>query len=52
MSMARIHIVETKLRGTAPLSVGAYPCLPGLSLDERQLAGREAGNTGSTDVRW
>jgi hypothetical protein len=52
MSMARIHIVETKLRGTAPLSVGAYPCLPSLSLDERQAAGREAGNTGSTDVRW
>lgn len=52
MSMARIHIVETKLRGTAPLSVGAYPCLPGLSLDERQAVGREAGNTGSTDVRW
>lgn len=52
MSMARIHIVETKLRGTAPLSVGEYPCLPGLSLDERQTAGREAGNTGSTDVRW
>jgi hypothetical protein len=52
MSMARIHIVETKLRGTAPSSVGAYPCLPRLSLDERQAAGREAGNTGSPDLRW
>jgi hypothetical protein len=52
MSMARIHIVETKLRGTSPLSVGAYPCLPALSLDERQAARREAGNTGSTDARW
>src|SRR4051794_10083433 len=51
MSMARMYIVETKLRGIAPSSVGAYPCLPRLSLDERQLAGREAGNTGSTDVR-
>jgi hypothetical protein len=46
-----MHIVETKLRGTTPLSAGAYPCLPGLSFDERQTVGREAGNAGSTDVR-
>lgn len=51
MSMAREHIVESKLRGTAPLSVGAYPCLPDLFLDEGQTAGRQAGNTGSAGVR-
>ena len=50
MSMARMHNVETKLRGTAPSSVGAYPCLSDLPLDERQSASREAGNTGRTDV--
>ncbi|CAA9233823.1 MAG: hypothetical protein AVDCRST_MAG10-1298 [uncultured Acidimicrobiales bacterium] len=46
-----MHTVETKLRGTAPLSVGVYPCLPGLSLDERQIDRRQAGNTGSADGR-
>jgi hypothetical protein len=49
--MARMFIVETKLRETAPLSVGAYACLSGLPLDERQLAGRQAGNTGLTGRR-
>jgi len=36
MSMARIHIVETKLRGTALSSVGAYPCQACISLNTMQ----------------
>ena len=49
--MARMLDVESELRGTPLLSVGAYPCLLRLPLDERQLAGRKAGNTGTADVR-
>jgi hypothetical protein len=44
--MERIHIAETKLRGTAPSSVGAYARQPQRSLDERALGHRQAANTG------
>jgi hypothetical protein len=44
--MERIHIAETKLRGTAPLSVGAYARQPDRSLDERPVGHRQTGNTG------